>query len=81
MLPTVPQPLLQESAKSRLYRGWIELTLTLPLTGKSIDLDRSVENGIVINIDRADEIIVDIDRFSDNIFELTLTFPLTGKRH
>ena len=81
MLPTVPHQLLQESGKSRLYRGRIELTLTLPLTGKNIDLDRRVENGIVINIDRADEIIIDIDRFSDNIFELTLTLPLTGKRH
>ena len=69
MLPTVLQPLLQESAKSRLYSGRIELTLTLPLTSKSIDLDRSVENGIVNNIDdRPDEIMIDIDRFSDNIF-------------
>ena len=82
MLPTAPQPLLQESAKSRLYRGKIELTLTLPLTGKTIDLDRRVENGIFINIDRPDEIIIDIDRFSDNIFlELTLTMPLTGKNN
>ena len=81
VLPTVPQPLLLESAKSRLYRGWIGLTLTLPLTGKSIGLDRSVENGIVINIDRPGEIIINIDRFSDNIFELTLTLPLTGKKH
>ena len=32
VLPTVPQPLLQESSKNRLYRGIIELTLTLPLT-------------------------------------------------
>ena len=55
--------------------------MALPLTGKSIDLDSSVENGVAINIDRPDEIIIDIDRFSDNIFELTLTLPLTGKKH
>ena len=34
--------------------------MTLPLTGKSIDLDRRVENGIAINIDRPDKIIIDI---------------------
>ena len=34
--------------------------MTLPLTGKIIDVYKRVENGIVINIDRPDKIIIDI---------------------
>ena len=64
-----------------LKKERIKFDITIDRLFKSIDLDRSVDKWIVINIDRADEIRIDIDRFPDNILELTLTLPLTGKRH